>query len=210
MVKCLKSISDSAKWDIVFDGADIRISIPKFRHFMSDATLRKLRTKSEPSSNNVRSREVEVDVEADVDVESTVSSTKVDSPEKDLFGDEAKKPPAKKKGKETVKVDWEMVKGHWNSLAEEHGFSKIQQMTDTRKRHYKARTDQGRKQDEFWAVVEREIKQLSEFAVTGRWFGFDFITESPNKFAKFAEGQYREDDGAGGSIDPEIRKLMGK
>ena len=73
VVKILKHIGNSGKWDVNIEENNITIFIPKFRDLLDETTLRKLRlseNKSEVSPNKLRkSSPTEVDV--DVEVERT-------------------------------------------------------------------------------------------------------------------------------------------
>jgi len=96
-----------------------------------------------------------------------------------------------------TKIDWKLVQAHWNSIAESVGLANIKSMTNTRKAHYRQRTDQGRSQDEFWAVVDRECRRLKPFALglddDRDWkMSFDYIIGSATKFTKLAEGVFRK------------------
>ena len=68
VVKILKHIGNSGKWDVNIEENNITIFIPKFRDLLDETTLRKLRlseNKSEVSPNKLRKSyptEVEVDV----------------------------------------------------------------------------------------------------------------------------------------------------
>jgi len=101
-----------------------------------------------------------------------------------------------KEGESEGKLDWEAILAHWNMLAKKHGLPGISKMTDDRKKKYKTRTGQGKTQDEFWRVVERELGRLNDFArgdSDRSWImNFDFIIRSEASFTKFSEGAYSE------------------
>lgn len=69
--KILKHISNSGKWEIVFDGDNITIYIPKFRELLDETTLRKLsqHEKTIVSKSGVSPKKPRTEVEVEVDKE---------------------------------------------------------------------------------------------------------------------------------------------
>ena len=88
----------------------------------------------------------------------------------------------------------EMVKAKWNDLAESvMGVSPIKAMSADRWKKYNLRMSE---YPDFWAVIAIELPALGAFALTSPWFGFDWLVKNDNNFAKFAEGNYRDGNGA--------------
>jgi hypothetical protein len=82
-------------------------------------------------------------------------------------------------------VDWNFITEWWNRIADKNRLSKINGMTEIRKKKWQTRIAAGMD----IAKVEDAINAASDFIREG-WFGFDWFIESENNLAKLVEGKY--------------------
>jgi hypothetical protein len=74
----------------------------------------------------------------------------------------------------------------WNLFAQEKDLSKISKISDTRKKKFKVRIVE--KGFDFIEILKKAGQ--SEFLLTGKWFGFDWIFENESNYLKIIEGNY--------------------
>lgn len=74
----------------------------------------------------------------------------------------------------------------WNLFATEKSLSHISKISDSRRRKFAVRS---REQAFNFIEVIRKAGQ-SEFLLTGKWFGFDWIIENDSNYLKVIEGNY--------------------
>jgi hypothetical protein len=74
----------------------------------------------------------------------------------------------------------------WNLFAEERKLSQVSKINDTRKKKFKVRFFE--KGFDFLEILKQAGK--SEFLLTGKWFGFDWIIENESNYLKIIEGNY--------------------
>lgn len=82
----------------------------------------------------------------------------------------------------------EPYKELFNRWADKHKRNKVQDITDTRKRHFNARIKQ--KTFDFIAILKAAQEQ--SFLMEGNWFTFNWIIESPDNYVKVLEGTYHK------------------
>lgn len=74
----------------------------------------------------------------------------------------------------------------WNLFAKEKGLAQVQSVNDNRKRKFKVRVKE--KAFNFIEILRKAGQ--SEFVLTGKWFGFDWIIENDSNYLKVLEGNY--------------------
>lgn len=74
----------------------------------------------------------------------------------------------------------------WNLFATEKGLSKVSKISDARRRKFKVRIKE--KSFDFLEILKK-AKQ-SEFLLTGKWFGFDWVLANEANYLKIIEGNY--------------------
>ncbi|MHC4335421.1 MAG: hypothetical protein ACYSUV_16985 [Planctomycetota bacterium] len=92
-------------------------------------------------------------------------------------------------------IDWKDVLIKWNYLAEKNGLPGLKKITEGRKKKYRARTDDGRTQEEFWQILELELARLDDWCLgrtERKWIiTFDYIVRSDDTLTKLEEGHCR-------------------
>jgi hypothetical protein len=78
----------------------------------------------------------------------------------------------------------------WNLFAEERSLPTVTKLNDSRKRKFSVRI----KEQAFNFIEILKKASSSEFLLTGKWFGFDWIIENDSNYLKVIEGNY---DGKG-------------
>lgn len=98
----------------------------------------------------------------------------------------------------------EQIAELWNSIMPQSGFSKVVSLSDTRKRHVKARQREfrqhGAERIDFWRTVFAEVQKTPFMRGEndrGWRADFDFCTESHDKLLRIIEGKYRSDKQVG-------------
>jgi hypothetical protein len=82
---------------------------------------------------------------------------------------------------------------YWNMFAKEKGLSQVTKISDNRKRKFKVRI----KEPGFSFLTVLKKAAQSEFLLTNKWFGFDWIMENDSNYLKIIEGNY--DNAPGGT-----------
>lgn len=80
----------------------------------------------------------------------------------------------------------EPYKDFWNLFAEEKGLATVQKINNLRNRKFKIRLKE--KGFNFCEILRKAAQ--SEFIMTGKWFGFDWIIENDSNYLKVLEGNY--------------------
>lgn len=94
----------------------------------------------------------------------------------------------------------------WNLFAAEKSLAKISKISNSRKRKFKVRYNE--QAFDFLAILKKASQ--SEFLLTGKWFGFDWIFENDSNYLKVMEGSYDKNNepGAVKTSSPPVTDLQ--
>jgi hypothetical protein len=90
----------------------------------------------------------------------------------------------------------------WNLFAEERSLPTVSKINDTRKRKFSVRI----KEPAFNFIEILTKAASSEFLLTGKWFGFDWIIENDSNYLKVIEGNYESKTGTNHGTDQQQTK----